>query len=165
MAVATRYRFWEFSGEEKNISTKILHHIYWLTIRYLRTKYEDRHFFPSRATFHSVTAESRSWTSMKLTFLFLCRKRIVFCFAFPANWSLINLSPYQVWMKCFKKTLEHDMYDHIYVYIIWYLYRQHWRFFFWFPMHCTAKSHLYLPTQVLKQLVCLKFNWERWKIL
>ena len=61
MAVATRYRFWEFSGEEKNISKKKkLHHIYWLTIRYLGTKYEDRHFFLSRATFHSVTAEGRS---------------------------------------------------------------------------------------------------------
>ena len=29
--------------------------------------------------------------------------------------------------------------------------------FFLIP-YGTAKSHLYLPTQVLKQLVCLKFN-------
>ena len=129
MAVATRYRFWEFSGEEKNISTKILQHIYWLTIRYLRTKYEDRHFFS--ITCHLSLGHRRKSLLNKheVNVFVLCRKRIVFCFAFPANWSLINLSPCRVWMKCFKKTLEHDMFDHIYVYIIWYLYRQHWRFF------------------------------------
>ena len=42
---ATRFRFWEFSGKEKYFSTKKLHHIYWLVIRYLWTKYENRLFF------------------------------------------------------------------------------------------------------------------------
>ena len=55
MAVATRYSFWEFSGKEKSISTKKLHHIYWLTIRYLWTKYEDRHFFHHVPRFFDFT--------------------------------------------------------------------------------------------------------------
>ena len=55
MTVATRYSFWEFSGKQKSISTQKLRCIYWLTITYLWTKYEDTPFSPSCATSHSVT--------------------------------------------------------------------------------------------------------------
>ena len=63
MAVAPRCSFWEFSGKEKNISAKKkIHHIFWLTIRYLWTKYEEG-IFPSCAAifrFHVVSRKIRS---------------------------------------------------------------------------------------------------------
>ena len=89
--------FWSFYGggqplqfltifwKRKNISAKKLHHIYWLTIRYLWTKYEDCFFFHhvKQVSTSRSLQENSPWrcmlerTKRQLKVLFLSRNAFI----------------------------------------------------------------------------------------